>query len=135
MITIVGGLLNVIGMYFLIQYTSLSVYAVFITTAVIMLLIHGVSNPLYTAKCLDLPWHTFYPELLRHVLSCGIMTVAFSIVSKAIVPRTWILFIISGGCACVVGSMIHLLIAFGPRRILSVIHRKAGNGYETQDNQ
>lgn len=134
-ITIVGGLLNVIGMYFLIQYTSLSVYAVFITTAVIMLLIHGVSNPLYTAKCLDLPWHTFYPELLRHVLSCGIMTVVFSIVSKAIVPRTWILFIISGGCACVVGSMIHLLIAFGPRRILSVIHRKVGNGYETQDNQ
>lgn len=35
-ITIIGGLLNVVGMFILIKYTNLGVYAVPITTAVIM---------------------------------------------------------------------------------------------------
>ena len=45
-VTIAGGVLNVISMYFLIKYTNMGIYAVVITTAVIMISINLFFNPI-----------------------------------------------------------------------------------------
>ena len=111
-ITIIGGVLNVLGMYILIKNTDLSVYAVFVTTAVIMLFINGVTNPVYMSRCLKLPWITFYPELIRHVISCAVMTIAFMFISKILKPYSWVTLIITLLISCIVGLLIHVLIVF-----------------------
>lgn len=122
-LTIVGGALNVIGMYYLIKYTSLSIYAIFITTAIIMLIINGITNPIYMSYCLKVKWYTFYPELIKHVLSCGILTLLFVISSKLFVPCTWIRFVFGGIFTALIGILLHFIIVFGPVRFAAKLKK------------
>lgn len=126
-ITIIGGVLNVLGMYILIKNTDLSVYSVFITTAVIMLFINGVTNPIYMSRCLKLPWTTFYPELIRHVISCTVMTIAFMFISKILNPYSWITLILAVLICCVVGLLIHVLVVFDFNDIKDIIRQVVKN--------
>lgn len=109
-ITIGGGLLNVAGMYLLIRYTGLGVYAVVWTTVVIMMLINFITNPLYMAYVLDQPWWTFYPAILRNLVSCGVLVVVFKTLSRLYTPTSWLTLILSACVLAVVGGVLHLLI-------------------------
>jgi O-antigen/teichoic acid export membrane protein len=111
-ITILGGIFNVIGMYALIQNTNLGIYAIFLTTAVVMLLINGVSNPIYMCRCLKIPWYTFYPTLIRHVISCFIMTGLMMILTHILNPSTWIDFIACGVLYVILGMIVHIMVLF-----------------------
>ena len=112
-ITIVGGVLNVCGMFILIKYTNLDVYAVFFTTAVIMTIINGITNPIYMAHCLKIKYVTFYPELVKHVISCAVMTILLKIISNYLTPNDWISLIVAALLSCAIGAVIHLIIVFG----------------------
>ena len=127
LITIAGGLLNVAGMYILIRYTTLGVYAVVWTTAVVMLAINLITNPLYMAHVLGMPWYTFYPEVMRNLLSCGVVTAVFHGMSRLYQPDTWLALI---ACACIyamLGALLHALVVFGKRewrKLGSIIRRR-----------
>ena len=109
-ITIGGGLLNVAGMYLLIRYTGLGVYAVVWTTVIIMMIINFITNPLYMAHVLEQPWWTFYPAILRNLVSCGVLVVAFKGLSLLYTPNSWLTLILSACVLAVVGGVLHLLI-------------------------
>lgn len=109
-ITIGGGLLNVAGMYLLIRYTGLGVYAVVWTTVIIMMLINFITNPLYMAYVLDQPWWTFYPAILRNLVSCGVLVVVFKALSRLYTPTSWLTLILSAVVLAVVGGVLHMLI-------------------------
>lgn len=66
-VTVSGGILNVVAMYILLKETSLGVYAVVGTTAIIMIFINLVTNPIYMAKCLNMKWTTFYPVIMKYI--------------------------------------------------------------------
>lgn len=90
-VTIIGGLANVAGMYILLKKTSLGAYAVLLTTAVVMNFINLITNPLYMSKCLGVKKNTFYPTLIRNIISCFIVTLILSVISKAILWKlSWI---------------------------------------------
>lgn len=108
-VTIAGGLCNVLGMYVLIRNTSLGVYAVAITTAVIMITINLVFNPLYAAWCLKIKARVIYKILLRDLASCIIMIVAFMQIEKLLGPSTWLGLIGSALIMCLVGLPIHII--------------------------
>lgn len=109
-VTIIGGLLNVGGMFFLIRYTNLGVYAIVLTTTVIMTFISLIFNPLYMTKCLDIKWTTFYPSILKHIVSCIIMVGTFYVVSLIPSPTSWMWLLIKAAICVVMGSIEHLLI-------------------------
>lgn len=109
-ITIGGGLCNVVGMYLLIRYTGLGVYAVVWTTVVVMMVINFITNPLYMAHVLELPWWTFYPAILRNLVSCGVLVVVFKGMSLLYTPDSWLTLIISACVLAAVGGAIHLLV-------------------------
>lgn len=109
-ITIGGGLLNVAGMYLLIRYTGLGVYAVVWTTVIIMMLINFITNPLYMAHVLEQPWWTFYPAILRNLVSCGVLVVVFKALSRLYTPTSWLTLILSAVVLAVVGGVLHMLI-------------------------
>ena len=110
-VTLIGGVLNIGTMYILLKFTNLGVYAIVITTAVIMSLINLVFNPIYMAKVLDIPKKLFYLQLSRHVLSCILMTCVFILIGKIGIPLSWFSFIGKGLLCVIIGIAIHLLVS------------------------
>lgn len=109
--TLASGLLNVLGMYVLIRHTGLGIYAVVLTTLILMWSLHLVVHPLYLAHVLEIPKWSFYPLIARSVLSCIIMTAVFKAMTTIYMPSTWIQMIL---CACVmavIGAGIHFVFA------------------------
>lgn len=111
-ITLIGGAINVIGMYVLISYTGLGSYAVVLTTAVVMCVINFITNPLYIAHVLNLPKATFYPEIVRNLVSVSAMTIAFSLLAGRLSPNSWIVLIISAIGLLLVGFVLHIYTVF-----------------------
>lgn len=110
-VTILGGLFNVAGMYLLIKYAGMGVYAVAWTTVAVMCFINFVSNPLYMAHVLELPAKTFYPDIARNVLSCAVLTACMAGLSRLYEPKGWLSLIV---CACVlggIGAILHVFIS------------------------
>lgn len=128
-VTIVTGVLNVTGMIVLIRYTDMGVYAVVWTTAVLVAFINFVSNPIYMAHVLEVPKTTFYPGIIRNVVSCGVMTAAFKGLGMLYMPNSWLTLIM---CVCVyavLGSVIHLGLALDREEraeLKNVIRRRSG---------
>ena len=110
LVTVFGGFLNVISMYLLIKYTNLGIYAVVITTAVIMTLINLVFNPIYMTKCLNISVFTFYPYLCRHIFSCILMTVLFYAIGIINIKVSWITFCFKILLCVMIGIIIHSII-------------------------
>ena len=119
-ITIIGGILNVISMYVLLRYTQIGVYAIVITTAVIMNFINIITNPIYICKCLKIKITTFYPNILRNILCCSIAIIAMQI-SLNIFPfpqvNTWIVFGFKGILCTIVGFLAQIFISFKPEEL------------------
>ena len=119
-ITIIGGILNVISMYVLLRYTEIGVYAIVITTAVIMNFINIITNPIYICKCLKIKITTFYPNILRNILCCSIAIIAMQI-SLNIFPfpqvNTWIVFGFKGILCTIVGFLAQIFISFKPEEL------------------
>ena len=109
-VTIAGGVLNVISMYFLIKYTNMGIYAVVITTAVIMISINLFFNPIYAAKCLNMSSGFFYKILIRHIFGTIVMTAVFKIISNIFSPSTWLGLIFAALTMCVIGLIIYFYI-------------------------
>lgn len=123
-ITIIGGILNVLGMFVLIKYTNLDIYAVFLTTAIVMTIINGITNPIYMAHCLKIRCFTFYPDLMKHIVSCVFMTIALKIVGGILNPTSWISLIGSALLSCAIGTLIHVLVVFGVSDLKKAFNHK-----------
>lgn len=109
-ITIIGGIFNVISMCFLIPYFQNGIYIVFLTTALIMLVINGITNPIYMARCLKINILSFYPILFRHIISCTLMTASIKFLSDKLIIDSWTIFIAWSAFCFLLGFCIHILI-------------------------
>ena len=111
-VTICSGLINVIGMYVLIKYFDLGLYAVVGTTTVLTWFVNFVFNPIYSAHCLHISKYTFFPTLAKHIISCLLITIAFKAFSYVFFPNSWITLIICAIICAFMGCIIHLIVVF-----------------------
>ncbi len=118
--TLASGVLNVAGMYILIRYFHMGIYAVVLTTVVLMAIVHLIAHPLYIAHVMKLPWHTFYPDISRNLLSCGLMMLTFKGVSMLCTPDGWMTLVLCILLVSVLGTGIHLLTVFSREEIRQV---------------
>ena len=109
-ITVLSGCLNVIGMYILIKYFDMELYAVVGTTAVLSWLVNFVFNPLYSAYCLKESRFVFYPTLVKHIISCIAITSVFYGLGKLFFPTSWISLILVAFVGIIIGVLIHSTI-------------------------
>lgn len=109
-ITVGMGIINVIGMYFLIKYTTLGVFAVVWTTAVLTIVNTMIFNTIYCPVTLKLPWYTLYPVVIRHLVASVALCLAFFGVSKIINPLGWIGLIFSALLCVCVGIAVYVII-------------------------
>lgn len=110
LVTLAGGMLNVAAMYLLITYTDMGVYAVVWTTAAVMAVINLITNPLYMAHVLRLPWHTFYGNIIRNLLSCGTMVLMFRGFFAVYQPEGWFSLIVCAAVYAAAGAVLHFVI-------------------------
>lgn len=122
-ITIVGGFLNVLGMYFLICYTSLGIYAVPITTVVIMFLINVFFNPVYACWCLKIKREFFYPLIIRHLLSTVAMCFVFRIIVAMLRPVNWLGFLLAVLILSVLGVLIYSVLMLNAEERTMLINK------------
>lgn len=109
-VTLVTGALNVISMLLLLKFTDMGVYAVVWTTVVLVAFINFVSNPLYMAHVLHLPKRTFYPEIVRNILSCAVLTLVFKMLSLFYLPAGWLTLFACIAVYAAIGAVLHFSI-------------------------
>jgi O-antigen/teichoic acid export membrane protein len=129
-VTLITGALNVISMMVLLRFTDLGVYAVVWTTVVLVGFINFVSNPLYMAHVLRQPLTTFYPGIVRNVISCAALTLLFTGLSRLYLPASWLsLFACIAAYACI-GAPVHFLIVLSreEKKLLLCQFKRRGGG-------
>ncbi len=122
-VTIFSGLLNVLGMYVLIKYTHMGIYAVVATTTVLTWIVNFGFNPLYLSYCLKVKMTTFYPTLLRHIISSIVLLLTFYGVSRFLYPTTWLELIAVAVICTIIGSVVHMTIVMDKGEIKMVFKR------------
>lgn len=109
-ITILGGIINISAMYILLIHTNGGGYIVVGTTAVIMIFINLVSNPLYMCKCLEIKWYTFYPTIIKYIFYIVVMLIAFKYIIPLLKISGWIELIFNGIVISIVGTVIYFFL-------------------------
>lgn len=123
-VTIIGGVFNVIGMFFLIKYTSLGVYAVVITTAVVMNIINLVTNPLYMCRCLKIKWSTFYPTIIRYtiyIILCVVLMKLLNIISI----NGWITFSFQVIIDSIAGAILYFIVVMDKKECKKIFFKNS----------
>ena len=115
LVTLASGVLNVTGMYFLIRYTGLGVYAVILTTVVLVGSMNLFFHPPYAAYVLGMPKSTFYPCLVRNLLSCLILCAFFRLLGGLWMPSGWAGLAGTIFVYVITGAAIHTMVTIGKR--------------------
>lgn len=125
-ILITGGISAFIT-YLLVKNTNLGIFAVAGTSTVITILRNLIISIPYAAKCLDLKWYTFFPDVVRPVLYFCISVVACTFLTFSLSADRWILLIVKGAICGIVslGIGFFIILNGNDRKILlSKIKRK-----------
>ena len=121
-----SGTLNVLGMYFLIKYTDLELFAVVGTTSVLAFFTCFIFAPLYSARCLRTNRKTFYPTIIRTLISGLIIFIVGNIVFGKIGADNWFELIVWALVITMVLSPLYCLAVLSKREwktILNVIKK------------
>lgn len=121
-VTICSGLLNVLGMYVLLRYTNLELYGVVGTTTMLGMLTFGVFTPLYCAKCLKLSWKSFYPALLRILLSMGAFAGAGLWIGQ-LAADSWGSLILKALCIVLILVPVYFMLVFNSQEKKQIFQR------------
>lgn len=109
-LTVIGGLVNIAISCILINLTNLGVFAIPLASGLVMVFISFVSNPIYMARCLGIPWHSFYPTLIRAMVACAACCVAFGAVVRFFRPTSWTQFVIAALLDLIIGVVLCALV-------------------------
>lgn len=110
LITIICGLLNVLGMYILIKYTELGIFSVLLTTVFAMAITSLITNPIYMARCLKISYAFFYKELLKGMACCLAMSFGMLCVAEIFVIDSWLKLALIVLLISIIGTVIYLVL-------------------------
>ena len=122
LITVLGGMVNIVSMYLLLKYMFMGAYAVLFTTAVVMSFINLVTNPLYMSKCLKIHKISLYPIFLKNIIAFMITTVMLIFVSRFLnFSLSWVTLFVKIVILAIIGVTIQLPVVFGKDILCEVI--------------
>ena len=104
------GILNVVLMLFLINFTELGLLAIAISSSALSLIRNSIFTPIYPAKCLGIKWNTFYSLIFRNLLTMAILVCVFNLIKGAINFEQWLDLIIIALLCGMIGYIISLVI-------------------------
>lgn len=123
MVSLVSAILTIIVEFILLKSTSLGVYAIAATSSVFMIIRCLTFIPIYAAKCLQVKWYTFYPNIIKEfivILISAILTMGFS---KLVIVTSWIELILFGILTYIFVVIINLVFNFRHEDYIMVISK------------
>lgn len=115
---LIGGATSSLITLILVKNTSLGIFAVAGVSTIVSIIRNLVFTAPYGARCLNLKWYTFYPDIFRPVLFTIIGSVLGVGVGNWIVADNWIIWFVK---AAIIGIM---ALAIGYFIILNKEERK-----------
>ena len=109
MVTLFSGIINLLLVIILIQFTNFGIYSIVISSTFIMTFRYIVFNPIYGAIIIKKRWNYFYNRLKYDWLIIPIILFIFFILHKYIVLKSWMQFIFSATILGIVGYSIVFL--------------------------
>ncbi|AMQ07886.1 oligosaccharide flippase family protein [Sporosarcina psychrophila] len=104
------GVLNVVLVLILLNYTELGLLAIPISSVILSFIRNLAFTPVYSARCLGVKWYNFYGLILRNFITILILVAVFYFISQPLTIDTWMdLIVISGICGCI-GILISLVL-------------------------
>ncbi|MBR1467663.1 MAG: oligosaccharide flippase family protein [Bacteroidaceae bacterium] len=127
LVVLISGLLQTAVIVLLLKYTSLGIWAIAITSLVQSVLRNSLFSPIYGAKVLNKPWHTFYPTIVRGVFGvCIVILLGYTYRSFFMVD-SWSTFFIAGLVVCSASLLINsyvMLTRAERERVFAIMARK-----------
>lgn len=106
----ITGFLNVLLVFILLKYTNLGLYAVVGISCLLSILRNLLYTLPFSAKYIGSKWWTFFPEIVKAIISVMINTVLGLLMKTIINPNSWLTLFISGIVLCFVVVIINCII-------------------------
>lgn len=128
LVLLVSSLISILTTFILLKTTNLGVYAVAGVSTTIMIIKNITLIVPYSAKCLNLKWYVFYPDIVRPIAFVLISVVINELIVKNIVGSGWINLIICSVVTVATSSFIGLFIILrkADRKVLYSKLKKGG---------
>ncbi|MFD2442776.1 lipopolysaccharide biosynthesis protein [Bacillus sp. CGMCC 1.16607] len=99
---LVSGVVNVGLVFILIQFTNLGLLAIPISSSIISVLRNLMFTPIYPARCLGIKWNTFYPLIVRNLITTIVLVALFHSIQRLIHINQWSDFaLVAIGCGMI----------------------------------
>lgn len=90
LVLLISSSISVCITFLCLKFTSLGIYAVAGVSTVIMIIKNIVLIVPYAAKCLNLKWYAFYPDVIRPIIYVFISCACCYYINKAVMVNGWI---------------------------------------------
>ncbi len=122
-----SGIVNFILVMILTRFTNLGVYAIPLSSAIILLVWSAAFIPLYPAKVLGLKWNTFYKAIYKMIISSVLLFGISALLRRFIAIHSWFgLLAFCALCGCI-GLLINLCVILDRKdrkHFLGMLHKK-----------
>lgn len=127
LVLLFSSLLSVFITFVLVKTTDWGIYAVAGVSTVIMILKNLILIVPYSAKCLNLKWYAFYPDVIRPIIFVAVSTALSLVAVKCISGTGWISLIFCGAVTLIISMLIGCFVVLRKEDrvfILNKIKRK-----------
>lgn len=122
------GITNIVLIFLTYKFTNIGVYSIPLGQMVLFILNRAIFVGAYSAHCLQVKWHTFYPALVKSVIGTGIVFAISSVVNRMVYPTTWVGLIAECVLLGCVGLVVNGLVILKPSGIKNVINEALRRG-------
>ena len=123
LLVIVCGCTNIISMIILVNYTSLGIYSILVTTLVITIAFYGFFIPIYPAKLLSIPLLSFYKPVIQMLVSSVLIFICIFSLHRMLIVNNWFQLFLYGGLCAVVAYFISIIVFIGPKKAVDLFHK------------
>jgi O-antigen/teichoic acid export membrane protein len=131
LLVILIGVLNIYGVYLLIKFTNIGIFAIPITTLILTIAYYGIFIPLYPCKEMRIKWTSFIFPIVEMMVSASLISISSIIIKGAFMIESWKSLILSGGLSGIVALFISSVVFFKPSKITItlknvIMHNRVG---------
>ncbi|MGN0550987.1 MAG: lipopolysaccharide biosynthesis protein [Acutalibacteraceae bacterium] len=127
-VMIIYGFASILCTYICLQTTNLGLYAVAGVSLVGSVVVALCYHIPFAAVYVGLPWYTFFPEILKSVLSLAVVSAVGALVNLFFALETsWIMWFTGAGVTACIGLCLNALLILNKKerkKLLSVLYGK-----------
>ena len=120
------GLISITVEIIMIKILGMGLYAIVLSTTIVMIIRYVVFNSVYAAWCLNLPRFYFFPTTLKTWLSIPGLIILMVLIRKIMPIHSWVDLCVDAGIAGVLGYFF-MLILFGREEVFGLFGKMKGN--------